>query len=83
MSGQKIFSKTFKYRLYPTKKQEETFKEWVETCRRLYNDFIKQRHDHYEKIKDFPKEERKYISCFDQIKQLPEMKKENHFLQRP
>ena len=82
MAEQKTIYKTYKYRLYPNKKQEAIFNEWLETCRRLYNYFIQQRMDRWEKIKDLPKEERKYISFFDQLKHLTQIKKENKYLQR-
>jgi len=74
--------RTIKYRIYPTKNQEAIFLEWLETCRRLYNHFIQQRYDHWEKQKQLPKEARTYISCYDQIKQIPELRKENPYLEK-
>lgn len=82
MSETKTLFRTFKYRLYPTKEQEAIFYEWLETCRRLYNYFVKQRFDHWEIQKQLPKEERKYLSFIDLGKQLPEMKKDNQYLKR-
>ncbi len=82
MSDKKIIYRTYKYRLYPTKKQEAVFNEWLETCRRLYNYFVQQRFEHWEIEKHLPKEYRVYKSYFDQCKQLPELKKDNHYLKR-
>ena len=82
MSETKTLYRTYKYRIYPTKEQEAIFNEWLETCRRLYNYFVKQRYDHWGIQKQLPKEERIYLSYTAQNKQLPEMKKDNHFLKR-
>ncbi len=82
MSATEILVRTHKYRLYPSKEQEAIFSEWLETCRRLYNYFVQQRFDHWEIEKQLPKGYRTYISYFDQCKQLPELKKDNHYLKR-
>ena len=82
MSETKTLYRTYKYRLYPTKEQEAIFKEWLETCRRLYNHLVRQRFDHWETQKDLPKEERTYLSSIDLCKHLPEMKKDNRYLKR-
>ncbi|MDA4126977.1 MAG: transposase [Thaumarchaeota archaeon] len=37
--------RTYKFRLYPTKLQEEAFEETIETCRRLYNSMLADRID--------------------------------------
>jgi len=60
--------KTFKYRI---KSNQETLKNvevWLSLCRRLYNDYLEQRITTYQ-IK------KKSISQYDQIKQLPQLKK--------
>lgn len=52
--------KSFKYRLYPNQEQKEKLEKTLETCRILYNDFLAERRDKYEK-------EQKKITCFEQI----------------
>ncbi|MDA2936150.1 transposase [Patescibacteria group bacterium AH-259-L05] len=59
--------RTYKYRLYPTKTQQETFEKILSSCLWLYNHCLAQRRNAYEKDKT-------KISCFDQIKQLPALK---------
>ena len=41
--------RTYKYRIYPTKKQEETLLNQLFLCRRLYNKMLKQRIEVYQK----------------------------------
>lgn len=65
--------KTFKYRLYPNKQQKEKINQTLETCRILYNSFLAERKETYEK-------EQKKITCFDQINSLPKRKATNSFL---
>jgi len=67
--------KTYKYKLKPTKKQEETFESWVNTCRFIYNLALEERITHYEMRKKSP-------SKFDQYNQLSELKKYFPFLKR-
>ena len=43
--------KTYKYRLYPTRKQTEKLNETLETCRILYNSALVDRKRHYEETK--------------------------------
>ena len=59
---------TYKYRLYPTKKQEEILLKTLELCKELYNSAIFERIDAYKKLK-------KYISYREQQNQLPLVKK--------
>jgi len=56
--------KTFKYRIYPTKKQTITLNQHLEKCRWLYNYFLGQRKSAYEN-------EGESISCFEQQSQIP------------
>lgn len=58
---------TYKYRLYPTKKQETILNGQFETCRFLYNQLLETRKNAWEK-------EKKSISCYDSIKQIPKLK---------
>lgn len=60
--------KTYKYKLKPTKAQEQTFESWVNTCRFIYNLALSERIMVYEMRK-------KSVSRFDQYNQLPELKK--------
>jgi len=60
-------TKALKYRIYPNKKQEQKLLSDIELCRCLYNVALEQRIISY-------KQSRKSISCYDQIKQLPELK---------
>ena len=43
--------KTYKYRLYPTRKQTEKLEGTLETCRILYNSCLVDRNRHYEETK--------------------------------
>jgi len=65
--------RTFKYRIYPTKGQESTLVEWLNTCRILYNQSLHERKDAYEKDK-------KSINYYDQANALKEGKKGNRYL---
>jgi putative transposase len=65
--------KSFKYRLYPNKQQKEKIDQTLETCRILYNSFLAERKEVYEK-------EQRKIACFEQINSLPKRKETNPFL---
>lgn len=58
---------TYKYRLYPTRKQETILNGQLETCRFLYNQLLETRKNAWEK-------EKKSVSCYDSIKQIPKLK---------
>ena len=62
--------KSYKYRLYPNKQQREIIDKILETCRILYNDFLAERRDKYEK-------EQKKVSYSQQQNSLPALKKTN------
>jgi len=60
--------KTFKFRLYPNKEVAQKANQVLELCRILYNLCLEQRkfiYDNYHKS----------ISCYSQIKELPDLKK--------
>jgi len=59
--------KTFKYRLYPSKKQITTLNQTLEECRKLYNHLLKERKNIWEKDK-------KSISCFEQCNTFKQLK---------
>ncbi len=65
--------KTYKYRLFPTKKQQTIFYKTLEECCWLYNHFLEERKISWKKDK-------KNISCFDQCNSIPTLKKEKPFL---
>jgi putative transposase len=65
--------KTYKYRLYPTKKQIEKLEWTLETCRILYNSCLVDRNRHYE-------ETGKSLSRIDQQKILVQDKKNINYL---
>jgi len=64
-----VLKRTYKYRLYPTKTQQKMIENHLSVCFWLYNHFLEERKTLYEskKIK---------ISCYDQIKKIPKLKKE-------
>lgn len=59
--------KSYKYRLYPTKKQQETLQWTLDRCRELYNAALQERRDAWKMC-------RTSISFYDQDKQLPDIK---------
>jgi Helix-turn-helix domain./Probable transposase. len=65
--------KTYKYRLYPTRKQTEKLEWTLETCRILYNSCLADRNRHYEETK-------KSLSRIDQQKILVQDKKNIEYL---
>ncbi len=70
-----MIKKTYKYRLYPTKNQKEILKNHLSLCRGLYNYFLEQRRELYDKNEQA-------ISCYDQIKEIPELKREKPELKK-
>ena len=60
--------KTFKYRLYPTRKQETLLNRQMEECRWLYNHFLEHRRDSWDWYGVG-------LSLYDQIGTLPFLKK--------
>jgi len=64
-----MLKRTYKYRLYPTKAQQEILENHLSACRWLYNYFLEERKTLYESKKI-------RISCYDQIKKIPKLKKE-------
>jgi len=69
------FRKTYKYRLYLTKRQQDILEKQLSLCRWLYNHFLEERRALYEKNKT-------KISCYDQIKKIPKLKKEKTELRK-
>ena len=59
--------RTFKYRLYPTKRQEKILSQQLEESRWLYNHFLSERKQAWE-------ERQESISLFDQTNELPSLK---------
>ena len=61
--------KTFKYRLYPTRKQAKTLQLWLDLCRRVYNDALAWRREAWE-------DSRQSVNYYDQARQLPQLKRD-------
>lgn len=68
MDTAKIVRKSFKFRIYPSKSQVLILENALDLCRELYNAALQERRDAWDL-------NRVSISCFDQINQLPEIKK--------
>jgi len=66
--------RTYKYRLYPTKKQSKILDSWLETCRVLYNDSLAERKENYE-------QKGLSLGYAQQNKQLTTLKKTDESLQ--
>ena len=64
--------KTFKYRLYPSKKQAVLMDETLETCRHWYNLCLGERKNAWET-------EQRNIGKFDQLAKVKDYRKENPF----
>ena len=64
-----ILKKTYKYRLSPTRGQQALLEKQLSLCRWLYNHFLEERKTLYE-------ENKTKLTCYDQIKKIPELKKE-------
>ena len=64
--------KSFKYRLFPNKKQQRLLQKQLDTCRWLYNHFLKER-------KNFWENDKISIKRFQQYKSLVILKKETLF----
>lgn len=60
--------RTFQYQIKMSKTSEAICIQWLERCRTLYNLALEQRITIY-------KQSRKSVSCYDQLNQLPELKK--------
>ena len=65
--------KAYKYRIYPTKKQQELINKHIGCCRFVYNLCLEKKINAY-------KTSKKSISCFDLINLLPSLKKEQETL---
>lgn len=70
-----MHKKTYKYRLYPTGKQEKQMLAMLDACRWLYNQFLEQRKTLWETQK-------KGITCYGQIGELPKFVKANPLLEQ-
>ncbi len=67
--------KAFKYRLYPTKKQQVLIDEHIGACRFVYNLALETKQIAYAGYQ-------KNLSCFDLMSQLPGLKQENEWLKK-
>lgn len=64
--------KSYKYRLYPNKEQKKMFEKHFGCVRYVYNYGLER------KIKTY-QESKKYLSCFDLIKEITKIKKEDTY----
>ena len=64
--------KTFRYRLYPTKAQEEGLAGTLETCRRWYNSCLEERRDAYQ-------ERGETVNFYDQCAKVKYLRRENPY----
>src|SRR6266487_3804058 len=62
-----MYKKAFKYRLYPTKQQEQVLLTTLNLCRELYNASLEERREAY-------RLQKKTINYYEQKRQLPEIK---------
>ena len=65
--------RAYRYRIYPTKGQESTLTEWLNTCRILYNLSLSERKEAY-------KRDKSSINYYDQANALKEGKRGNGYL---
>lgn len=70
--------RTTKIRIFPTEKQIELLWILSEKCRLIYNFGLQERIENWEKNKDKDKEDRKYISFYDQNNKLPILRNEKY-----
>lgn len=68
-----MIQKSIKYRLYPTEEQAILLNKHIGSCRFIYNLALETKQMAYASAKV-------NLSCFDLIKQLPELKKECEWL---
>lgn len=59
--------RSYKYRLYPSKKQNSVLQFTLDHCRYLYNTALQQRIDAYKSVQYS-------VSCYEQMKELPLLK---------
>jgi len=57
--------KSFKYRLFPNKKQQRLLQKQLDTCRWLYNHFLKERKNFWENDKISIKRSQQYKSLLN------------------
>jgi len=60
-------NKTYKFRIYPNKKQTRELNQTLEICRMTYNDLLSKRIEYYKQTK-------KTLSCYEQQKYLSSQK---------
>jgi putative transposase len=65
--------KTFQYRIYPTKKQERALEQGLDECRWLYSYFLEERKTAWE-------ERQESVGLYDQLGELPKLKRERSSL---
>ncbi len=71
-----MYNKTFQYRLYPTKQQEQELIKTLGCCRFVWNKLLEKSIEHHKKTG-------KFILGYDLQNLLPKLKQEFTFLQEP
>ncbi len=74
--GSKKVIKTFKYRIYPNKEQQEILSKHFGCCRFIYNYFLNERKEYYLTHKDT---EKKTLNYYDNAMFLPQLKEKDEF----
>lgn len=78
--NKKPFQKGFKFRIYPTKDQEEYFSKLFGSCRFVFNRLLDEAIDAYEQAKKDPTlKKNTKLSSFDFINKLPALKSNPEF----
>ncbi len=72
----KTIIKTFKYRIYPNKSQQEIINKHFGCCRFVYNYFLNERKNFYLNHKE---DEKKSLNYYDNCKELTEIKKKTEY----
>src|SRR5438105_12304607 len=77
MAQVKTITKSFKYRIYPTKSQVRLFEHTLDLCRELYNASLQERRDAYRYWLAFWQREgveKPKVNYYSQNKELPALK---------
>ncbi|KNZ70318.1 putative transposase [Thermincola ferriacetica] len=67
--------RNYRFRIYPSREQEQKLLDWIETCRKIFNTAIAQRKESWEK-------EKRSLSRREQQVWLKEAKKENEYFRQ-
>jgi len=68
MSSLKVV-RNYKFRIYPTKEQEDKLLRWLETCRRIYSTGLAQRKEQQVWLKETKKTDERLREIHSQVRQ--------------